>query len=343
MWVALSSQCQINNLRNLIKFYILALNDCEDINNDHSFTGLDDFAEIPTNFVIESITETDNAEVADEIEISYDTTEDKDSIQQDIKKELKCQKCDKVYSHQQSLQNHLKKCHGEQKGIHFMCSHCDRSFNSERKLKLHQQVHLPEEEKLIHPCPISDCDRKFTKSVNVQAHIKSVHVKERPYLCSNCGKNFSTKGALKEHQIIHSDQFPYACKFCPKKFKNLPRLKTHEDIHSTTQYICPVCGISLNTKRTLKMHMVIHSDQKKFKCEYCQTSFKRSKALKNHLILHSGLRPYSCPFCDKTFANGSNCRSHKKKAHPAELAAFEAAGKKASSPNIPRLEQLMTK
>jgi uncharacterized Zn-finger protein len=105
-----------------------------------------------------------------------------------------------------------------------------------------------------------------------------------------------------------------------------------------------------------------HSDQKKFKCEYCGSSFKRSKALKNHLILHrfvlikniliaiilipfnnSGLRPYACTFCDKTFANGSNCRSHKKKAHPKELAAFEAAGKSNISPNIPRIDQLMQK
>lgn len=89
---------------------------------------------------------------------------------------------------------------------------------------------------------------------------------------------------------------------------------------------------------------MVHSDQKKYKCQYCGSSFKRSKALKNHLILHSGLRPYSCPFCDKTFANGSNCRSHKKKAHPTELAALEASGKSSNSaPNIPRLEQLQPK
>jgi hypothetical protein len=56
------------------------------------------------------------------------------------------------------------------------------------------------------------------------------------------------------------------------------------------------------------------------------------------------LRPYSCPFCEKTFANGSNCRSHKKKAHPAELAALEASGKSSNAvPNIPRLEQLQPK
>lgn len=30
---------------------------------------------------------------------------------------------------------------------------------------------------------------------------------------SDCGKDFSTKGALKEHQIIHSDNYPFQCSF----------------------------------------------------------------------------------------------------------------------------------
>jgi hypothetical protein len=46
----------------------------------------------------------------------------------------------------------------------------------------------------------------------------------------------------------------------------------------------------------------------------------------------------------QTFANGSNCRSHKKKSHPVELAALEASGKSTNAtPNIPRLEQLQPK
>lgn len=172
------------------------------------------------------------------------------------------------------------------------CSKCSKKFQSERKLKHHEQIHLPNDKKQLFPCPYPECNKSFTKSINVQAHVKSIHHKQRDSQCDVCGKVCSTKGALKEHQITHSDQYPFACKFCFKKFKNLPRLKTHEDIHSITQYICNVCGISLNTKRTLKMHMVVHSDQKKFKCQYCGSCFKRSKALKNHLILHSGLRPY---------------------------------------------------
>lgn len=254
---------------------------------------------------------------------------------------ISCESCDKTFRTRSLYVYHLQSKHPDSKELSFSCSLCPKRFPSEKKAKLHEYVHLPNDRKVLHPCGF--CDKKFSKLVNVQAHIKAVHIGERPYICEECGKAFGTKGALKEHQITHSDEKPFQCAHCPKKFKNLPRLKTHEDIHNDTLYVCPHCGLQLNTKRTLKMHMVVHSDQKKFKCQYCGNEYKRSKALKSHLILHTGLRPYQCPFCEKTFANGSNCRSHKKKAHPKELAALEASGEQTPNTNIPKLEQLQPK
>lgn len=128
-----------------------------------------------------------------------------------ISSSLSCKQCDKVYAHQQSLHNHTKKSHPESEKLSFLCSQCPKSFDSEKKLKVHEQVHMPDDKKMIHPCPY--CEKRFTKSVNVQAHVRSIHQMERPFLCSDCGKNFSTKGALKEHQIIHSDIYPYQCSF----------------------------------------------------------------------------------------------------------------------------------
>lgn len=42
-------------------------------------------------------------------------------------------------------------------------------------------------------------------------------------------------------------------------------------------------------------------------------------------------------------SSGSNCRSHKKKAHPLELAALEASGEVTRATNIPKLEHLQPK
>jgi hypothetical protein len=68
---------------------------------------------------------------------------------------------------------------------------------------------------------------RFTKSVNVQTHVRAIHIGDKPFICEECGKSFGTKGALKEHQITHSEDRPFQCAHCPKKFKNLPRLKVH--------------------------------------------------------------------------------------------------------------------
>ncbi|XP_035794822.1 zinc finger protein weckle-like isoform X1 [Anopheles albimanus] len=221
------------------------------------------------------------------------------------------------------------------------CKKCFAKFGNKPSLEKHISVHITENENGAYSCDF--CDKTFLKPSSAKQHILANHQDFRTFVCEECGKSFATRSALKEHLIVHSDELPFQCAFCPKRFKNLGRLKTHEDTHNETVYVCPHCGLKLNTRRTLNMHLVVHSDMKKFKCQYCGNEYKRGKALKAHLILHTGLRPYACPFCDKTFTNGSNCRSHKKKFHPKELAELEASGGQLPTANIPKLEQLQPK
>lgn len=274
----------------------------------------------------------------EDIQGIMEATSDKEKAA--VKSSFQCNHCERFYTRRQTLEEHIRLKHSTtEQDLPFQCSTCPKKFVNEKKLKQHATVHLPPEKRLVYPCGF--CDKKFTKSVNLNVHIRVVHQQQRPFVCETCGKNFQTKGSLKDHQVTHSDLRGFDCKFCPKKFKNQARLKTHEDIHNNTSYVCPHCGLQLNTKRTLKMHLVVHSDEKKYKCQYCFNEYKRSKALKAHLILHTGLRPYVCPFCQKTFANGSNCRSHKKKAHPAELAALEASGGQQQATTVPTLDALL--
>lgn len=251
-----------------------------------------------------------------------------------------CKDCKRKYKNPNIYRKHMKSIHEViiENLPDFMCSVCNKDCLTESRLKLHMRHHLPDEEKLSVPCPY--CDRKFSQVGAMRQHVNGIHHQMKPFICDQCGRACKTMAALTEHKLVHTNECPFECDVCHKRFKNKPRLKSHMDIHTQLLYKCPDCGLELNTKRTLLQHRLVHSEEKRFKCEFCDAAFKRSKALKNHLILHTGLRPYKCNFCDRTFSNGSNCRAHKKRAHPKELAEEEATGKVAERVPIPKLEEL---
>lgn len=252
----------------------------------------------------------------------------------------RCLLCRIDFDEKRVFDNHMREEHTKDEKP-FLCEQCPKRFKSLRCLIAHENIHMPEENREAYPCQF--CDKRFKHLEYVQTHIKIVHTGECSFICEECGKGFVLKSGLKEHLLTHNNDTIVQCSYCPKAFKNVAQLRTHEDIHKHTTYICPQCGLQLNTKRTLRMHMVVHSDQKKFKCQYCGNEYKRAKTLKTHLILHSGLRPYTCQWCDKTFTHGANFRSHKKKAHPVELAELEASGQSLPAVNIPKLNQLQPK
>ncbi|EDV31689.1 uncharacterized protein Dana_GF14427 [Drosophila ananassae] len=258
-------------------------------------------------------------------------------------KEHQCSECSRTYTHARTLHRHLRQDHGKIESIDSLtCPECSKKFRTRFGLERHiQQGHLPLPDRKQFSC--HRCDKKFTSSASAQYHSQYMHLDERPrpVICEQCGVGVHSISALKEHVLKHTDYAPFECEICRKCFKSATRLKHHKETHDPHKYICPECGMQLNSRPTLNRHRLVHTDQMQHKCDYCGREFKRAKALKNHLILHTGLKPYSCDFCDRTFANGSNCRTHKKKAHPEELAAQEAAGgAKSYNRNIPKLEAL---
>ncbi|KAH8263651.1 hypothetical protein KR044_012264, partial [Drosophila immigrans] len=279
----------------------------------------------------------------DASDVSSSSAKQQPGKSKEAAKSHQCSECSRSYALPQTLQRHMRQEHAKSERATKLlpCEQCDKMFRSHYQLQRHMQQHLPMPKRKLYPCP--SCGKKFTTNASAQSHAQYMHQEERPrpVICEQCGIAVHSLNALKEHLLSHTDYAPYECEVCKKCFKSASRLKHHKETHDPHKYICPECGMQLNSRPTLNRHRLVHTDQMQHKCDYCGREFKRAKALKNHLILHTGLKPYSCDFCDRTFANGSNCRTHKKKAHPEELAAQEAAGGgKSYNRNIPKLEAL---
>lgn len=76
---------------------------------------------------------------------------------------------------------------------------------------------------------------------------------------------------------------------------------------------CPVCEASFPSNKSLRSHMVSHSDFRPYSCEVCNRKFKRNNELIMHMKIHSGEKAYQCDMCDYSCVQKSNLVVHKKR------------------------------
>ena len=252
----------------------------------------------------------------------------------DIEGDFPCQECDLVAKSRNALADHVSKVH---LSCPTKCDICNKVFPNIRYMKRHRASHVEpqhccdicgkmykikkamldhkktHDKNYVRPCfNCHLCSKNFCNRYILDCHIKAEHLgQKKSYLCSVCGKSFTTRHSLAEHSNAHTGAKPHVCDLCGKGFTYESALRDHKFTHANNkQFVCNLCNKSFNQRSGLKMHLRIHADEKKFVCSDCGRSFTQKQALQRHFRVHKGEKPFICKLCSRSFTDASIIRRH---------------------------------
>ena len=131
-------------------------------------------------------------------------------------------------------------------------------FGIKNDLKTHIKRHTGNKDHLCHYC-----DYKSVDSSSLSQHIKMVHDKERPFVCSICGTSFGTKQKLTIHMNRHTGTKTHLCKYCDFKSVESSGLNRHvRAVHEKEKpFVCLICNKGFGQNSQLKTHISgVHSE-----------------------------------------------------------------------------------
>ncbi|XP_059174449.1 transcription factor E4F1-like isoform X2 [Physella acuta] len=92
------------------------------------------------------------------------------------------------------------------------------------------------------------------------------------------------------------------------------KLKDRKNETTERPFSCEVCGQSFKELTVLKVHALVHSDERKFVCSFenCPYAFKTKGGLVRHTRRHTGERPFACERCGRSFTESGALTRHLK-------------------------------
>ncbi|XP_063391917.1 zinc finger protein 479-like [Cydia fagiglandana] len=142
---------------------------------------------------------------------------------------IPCEQCGMQLEDSRAYHGHFRRMHPDKNRTNYpsmkspcMCEVCGRMFQSYALLKDHTWTHTGER-----PFKCDSCGKSFRMKQRLVAH-RRVHSAQRAtYVCSVCGKHFSTHSNRQRHMFIHTGLKPFKCEMCGKCFKHASEKRAH--------------------------------------------------------------------------------------------------------------------
>ncbi|XP_029800737.1 zinc finger protein 57 homolog [Suricata suricatta] len=113
-----------------------------------------------------------------------------------------------------------------------------------------------------------------------------------PFPCHVCGRAFSKRSSLHNHQFVHSPHATHSCSQCGRSFRNPTDLSYHRRKHlGERPFCCPLCDKTYCDASGLSRHRRVHLGYRPHRCAFCGKGFRDRSELKRHQKTHQNQEP----------------------------------------------------
>ncbi|KAG0715462.1 GATOR complex protein WDR59 [Chionoecetes opilio] len=225
----------------------------------------------------------------------------------------RCRYCPNAYTFRFLLARHVRELHPGRP--QWFCQHCDRIFDTCRKMNSHSCRSVRGNYSCPHHCG-------FTTEVRhrVFRHIARRHPEDAaPYHCDFCTNSYRDPGRLRYHQKRqHPDKM---VELAPPPKDTWRALSDNgaEDKGAIDMSQVEVSvvdeAIEYYLPEGLRNDMAFQ-ERVRFKCFYCDSKFPVKNAMTRHVLrTHPGQRAYKCLRCNVFFKSNTESKNHNRKYH----------------------------